>query len=148
MRHATMWLRGIFATFLLKAKKPKNPSYVEEPTTVGDHIRNVRLTRNLLQKDVAEILRVCEDTITGWERRRKQPQLKHLPAIIRFLRYIPDNCIDIPQLKCEIFLKRVKLGLSQRAMSKRIGIDSTTLHQIEINGRQPIKRTRNKLFLV
>jgi DNA-binding transcriptional regulator YiaG len=54
---------------------------------LGDHIRVRRKSLNLKQKDVAKLLGVCEDAITGWENRRSEPQKKYYSKIISFLGY-------------------------------------------------------------
>ena len=63
--------------------------YPAELNTLGDHLRKTRLDRGLSQSDVAEILKVAADTITGWELNRHQPSIKLAKAIIAFLGYIP-----------------------------------------------------------
>lgn len=74
---------------ILKAKKPCHKPYPKELITYGDHIRKKRLDLNLLQKEVAEILHVTEDTITGWESGRSNPMTHYIPRIISFLGYSP-----------------------------------------------------------
>jgi len=72
-----------------RAKKPSNPAYPMELKTLGDHLRKVRLDRGLSQMDVARMLKVTENTITGWELNRNQPTARLDKAIIAFLEYIP-----------------------------------------------------------
>jgi len=60
-----------------------------ELKTLGDHLRKVRLDRGLSQMDVARMLKVTENTITGWELNRNQPTARLDKAIIAFLEYIP-----------------------------------------------------------
>lgn len=43
----------------------------------------------MLQKDVALLIGVSEDSITYWENGRNAPQIQHYPAIIRYLGYYP-----------------------------------------------------------
>ena len=58
----------------LKAPKPFPIDYPKKLRTIGDHIRKKRFDLKLLQKDAAKIIGVSEDTITGWENGRSQPQ--------------------------------------------------------------------------
>ncbi|MCB9284582.1 MAG: helix-turn-helix transcriptional regulator [Lewinellaceae bacterium] len=80
----------------LWAKKPVNPAYPAELNTLGDHLRKTRLDRGLSQPEVARILKVATDTITGWELNRNQPSLKHTKAITDFLGYIPFEAENLP----------------------------------------------------
>ncbi|KAA3630601.1 MAG: XRE family transcriptional regulator [Bacteroidetes bacterium] len=75
--------------FCFKSKRPVNPAYPEELNTLGDHLRKVRLDRNLSQPDVAKLLGVTTDTVTNWELNRNQPRAKFVNKIISFLDYIP-----------------------------------------------------------
>lgn len=138
------WLRGIFATFILRAAKPI-PGYIENPQTAIEHLRNVRLERGLFQKDVAQIIGVQTETIERWEMRVSSPKPTNYPAIIKFLGYFPDCCHGVAQLKSEVFLRRVQLGISQKRLAEQIGIDTTTLHNIETDGRNIGKNTTEKV---
>ncbi|MBK7407192.1 MAG: helix-turn-helix transcriptional regulator [Saprospirales bacterium] len=80
----------------LRAKKPINPAYPAELKTLGDRLRKTRLDRGLTQPDLAKILRVATDTVTGWELNRNQPSLKHAKAITDFLGYIPFEIENLP----------------------------------------------------
>jgi len=70
----------------MRVPKPYGNKYVITPITFGDKIRNRRIELNLLQKDVAVIIGVCEDTITYWENNRVTPQEKHFKKIQFFLK--------------------------------------------------------------
>ena len=73
-----------------------NPAYPAELNTLGDHLRKARLDRGLSQSDVARILKVAADTVTGWELNRFKPSNKHSRAIIEFLGYIPFEMDNLP----------------------------------------------------
>ncbi|MCB9284588.1 MAG: helix-turn-helix transcriptional regulator [Lewinellaceae bacterium] len=62
-----------------------NPAYPVELNTLGDHLRKTRLDRGLSQPDVAKILHVTPDTVTGWELNRHKPSVKSARAITEFL---------------------------------------------------------------
>jgi transcriptional regulator with XRE-family HTH domain len=97
--------------------------------TIGDHIRKKRLDIGLLQSDVAERIGVSEATIYNWERNANSPQVHDIPAIILFLGYNP-----LPAAKSlgkKLLWARRKLGLTQRTMAERLGIDPTTLARLE-----------------
>jgi DNA-binding XRE family transcriptional regulator len=60
-----------------------------EPQTVGDHIRKQRLGLKMLQKDVAEQIGVDKTSVFNWEANTSRPEIRYMPAIIRFLGYNP-----------------------------------------------------------
>jgi DNA-binding transcriptional regulator YiaG len=66
-------------------QKPIGNKYIENPKTLGQQIRNKRVKLGLLQKELARIIGVCEDTITYWEDDRTSPKPKYLAAIKEFL---------------------------------------------------------------
>lgn len=68
-------------------------------------------------------------TICNWERNTTSPQVHQMPAVIRFLGYDP---LPVPKSRADS-LKRARqlLGLTQRAMAGRIGIDPMTLGRWE-----------------
>ena len=60
-----------------------------EPKTVGDHIRKKRFAAKMLQKEVAEQLGVNTTSVRSWEANIAEPEIRHTPAIIRFVGYNP-----------------------------------------------------------
>lgn len=88
--------------------------------TVGDHLRRRRLERKLFQKDLATAIGVTVPTITNWEVGRTEPELRHMPAIIRFLGYNPLPEANTPAKRH--VLARKALGLNQRAYAERLGV--------------------------
>ena len=91
----------------------------------------------LFQKQVAEQVGVDEETIFRWESNKSRPQVQFIPAIIKFLGYNPH---PIPELPAErlIFYRQV-LGLSQRKLGKRIGVDSKAIELCE-RGKRPVSK--------
>lgn len=78
-----------FTEMKSKAPLPNSVRYPSKLTTIGDHIKAWRLDNGLLQKDVAKILAVCEDSVTGWEVRGRSPSNKQIPGIIKIIGYFP-----------------------------------------------------------
>jgi transcriptional regulator with XRE-family HTH domain len=94
---------------------------------------------HLLQKDVAKRIGVDESTITNWEKQRTVPEIRYMPDIIKFLGYDP---LPKPRdLKEEIVLSRVRQGLSQDELAKRLGIDPTTLASWETGRHRPSRKS-------
>jgi len=75
---------------VLRAKRPKNPAYPAELKTIRDHIRMVRLDRQLTQKQVSTFLGVTADTVTNWELNRNYPRQRYYQSIYEFLGYVPS----------------------------------------------------------
>ena len=73
----------------LAARKPKSGAYPTALMTYGDHLRAKRLDLGLLQRQVADEIRVDEATIYNWEGHRTEPALRFVPRIIEFLGYCP-----------------------------------------------------------
>jgi len=113
-------------------------------TTLGDYIRKKRLDLGLRQEDVAEQIGVSEASIYNWERNVNSPQLHQLPSVIHFLGYNP---LPAPESLAEkLLLSRKLLGITQKEMAKRLGIDPTTLARLERGkSRRLFSKTLKKL---
>ena len=119
----------------LRAPKPRPSRYPKEINTLGDHIRSRRLDLDLFQSDVAEQIGVDTTTICNWEGNTSLPAIRYLPAIIQFLGYDPQPSLDsIPD---RLASARRTLGLSQRKMAEKLGIDPGTLQGWEAGRHQP-----------
>jgi DNA-binding XRE family transcriptional regulator len=93
------------------------------------------LDLKLLQNQVADQIRVHEQTITGSERNATVPEVRYMPAIIQFLGYNPlPTASSFPE---RVASARKELGLSQRSMAKRLGVDPATLMGWEAGRHQP-----------
>ena len=101
-----------------------NPDYPKELRSWGEHIQKKRLDKGLTQFEVAEIIGVCEQSVWYWERGR-EPELRHTPALIKFLGYVPFECPTDPLEKLRYF-KRVK-GLSYERLGTLMGRDPEQL---------------------
>jgi transcriptional regulator with XRE-family HTH domain len=92
----------------------------------------------LLQKDVAKQLGVCQPCVYNWESNRSQPDIRYIPAVVRFLGY--DPLPDVETLGAQLVLRRTALGSSQKEAAKRIGVDPGTLARWERGEREPAGR--------
>lgn len=113
---------------------------IDENSTIGQRIRRKRLELKLEQKEVAAIIGTCEDTITGWENARCEPQIQYAPKIIAFLGYNPYS------LESDTFGGRVKSyrtlsGIGIERFAAQLNVDVTTVRDWESNKRLP-KRPR------
>ncbi len=132
--------------FLLKPPQSIPAKSIENPQTVGEHIKKRRLALGLLQKDVARLWEVSEDTITSWENDRSEPQIRQYPKIIHFCGY---NMFarDTKSIGGQIYRYRTENGLSFRELTKFTGFDADTLATWEENISIPSVEDRMKLVI-
>jgi transcriptional regulator with XRE-family HTH domain len=127
-----------FSTLEKTLSRGYGAKYPSNPKTIGEHIRKVRIERNMEQKDVARILNVAEDTITGWENGRSNPQISFIPSIIQFLGYDP-NQTDPTTLSGRLKRYRFRLGFTPKALGEILGVNSSTIRDWE-NGMLPSEK--------
>lgn len=129
-----------FSTTNTNVCKPIENKLLENPVTIGDKLKNRRLELGILQKDVAKLIGICEDSITNWENNRSEPYVKHYPKIIQFLGYVPFE-VDDTTLGGKIRLYRYLNGLSQEGLAIQLGINESTVFQYEKNKHMPSIKT-------
>jgi transcriptional regulator with XRE-family HTH domain len=127
--------------------KPLKEKLNENAITLGEKIRNKRLELRLLQKDIAGIIGVSEDTITYWENNRSKPSIIHFPRIIQYLGYIPFD-FEEGTLGAKIKRYRYLHGISQEDLSRQIGVNESTVFHYENNRYKPSKKTLKKLEML
>ena len=127
--------------------KPCKSGYIKNPKTIGEHIRKVRMDRNLLQKDVAKIIGVTEDCVTNWENNRSTPQIRYLPMIHDFLGYIPELYKEQKDWGNILLQYRREQGVTQKQLAKLIGIDERTLSKMEKKKGYIASKTKEKMIL-
>lgn len=110
--------------------------------TLGDHIRKQRIETRRMQQDVAKSIGVSEDTITGWENNRSQPQIQHYPAIIAFLGYYPFEH-ETESFAGKIKQLRYSKGYSYKQLGTLLGVNATTVRGWEQAKNIPTKRHRH-----
>jgi len=96
---------------------------------LGDHIRKRRLDLGLLRKQVAAQIGVDKTTVYNWERNATHPPPRSMAVIVALLGYDP---YPPPKSFSERLVRaRNLLGLTQKAMARRLGVDPTTLARWE-----------------
>jgi len=124
-----------FCHLEFRAARRKPARYPKQINSLGDHIRARRLDLNLLQKQVADQIGVHELTITNWEVSPTAPEVRYIPAIVQFLGYDPlPAATTLPE---RLASARRALGLSQRKMAGKLGVDPATLMGWEAGRHQP-----------
>ena len=124
-----------FCHLTLRAGKPLSPRYPRELKTLGDHLRKRRLDLGLLQREVAERLGADKASVVNWESNATHPALHWRPRIIEFLGYAPWDPAWTPGERLRT--AREAMGLSQRRVSDRLGVDQGTVAQWEGKGARP-----------
>jgi transcriptional regulator with XRE-family HTH domain len=112
--------------------------------SLGDHLRAVRLDRGLMQSEVAKILKVTTNTVTGWELNRYEPQARLAKRIINFLGYLPFMTEDL-SIGSKLYHARLISGMTQEQVAKEIGCDESNLRYIELGLRNPGLKTLRKI---
>ena len=131
-----------FCHFQISFKfQPYNyPSKIE---TLGDHLLVRRLDKKLIQKDVAKIIGVNENTILDWEKKHTDPEVKYYPKIMDFM-----GCCPIHYAKSFgdlLLLYRTHKGLSHRQLAKKLKVDPGTISRWESGVRNPYKKHQNRI---
>ena len=141
----SLWLQHLFPKLTLKATRPKNPVYPTDLKTIGDYLRKTRLDRGLSQPQVAKLLNVTTNTITGWEINRNEPSIYRLPVIIKFIGFDPFRKSD-DSISNKIENYRRKHGLAYEDLALKIGIDEGTLKKIARKQSNPHQSTLDKIL--
>jgi DNA-binding XRE family transcriptional regulator len=126
-------------TFLPYSKTVKKPLSKAVPLTLlslGDHIRKVRIEREMLQKDVACIIGVSVDCLTNWENNRAQPQINYYPAIIAYLGYDPF-ATPAATFGQKVYQYRRRHGLNIERMGALAGVNASTILSWESGVHMP-----------
>ena len=129
----------------LKSPKPKCSRYPTEVLTVGDELRTVRLDRGFTQHQVAEMIGVNRNFIYEMELNHHTNTIFALHKVYLFLGYIPTTLkIDVTDLQGKLFKHRIKNGFTFNSLSKKIGLDKSTIARFE-NGRNIKEESENKI---
>ncbi|WP_419788835.1 helix-turn-helix transcriptional regulator [Mucilaginibacter sp. X4EP1] len=110
--------------------RPYKKGYPITPQTLGEHIKKVRMDKGLLQKEIAAMINVSEDTITYWENGRFVPQVQYYPVIISFIGYYPFSH-ETESMAGKLKQVRYCNGLNITKCAKLLAIDIATVKRYE-----------------
>jgi transcriptional regulator with XRE-family HTH domain len=96
------------------------------------------------QSDVAKILKVSTDTVTGWELNRYGPTIRPAKSIIAFIGHFPFK-VDGISLGKQLYYARLITGKTQKQVADQIGCDASNLRYIELNAKKPLTGVRAKI---
>ncbi|MDH4161839.1 MAG: helix-turn-helix domain-containing protein [Nitrospirota bacterium] len=113
------------------------PGYPSNPKSIGEHLRKRRIDLGLFQRQAAEQIGVSEASVYNWER-GTEPEIRHMPAIIRFLGYVPFPCPEDTLGRLRYF--KMVNGLSFERLGAVMGRDPEQLLDWISRGMRPCKR--------
>ena len=119
----------------LRGQKAPPSAYPRGLRTLGDHLRKHRLDLSLLQREVAVRIGADGATVTNWELNHTQPALRFMPAIYRFLGYVPFPLTG--GVGERLRAHRIIRGWSQKRFARELGVDPSTLAKWEREERVP-----------
>ncbi len=90
-------------------------------------------------------MNVNEMTIMGWELNQCQPLVRHLPRIIDFLEYVPEDLFQAHTLGQKIKRYRLLHGMTRLQLAKQLHIDEVTLDKLEKDKGRHFQETLNKV---
>lgn len=135
-----------FCHLRLVGPKPPPEGYVAEPVTLGERLRNRRCELGLLQREVGQWVGVSADTIRNWETGRTKPAVRFIPRIADFLGESPfGSRSEADGFPDWLTLARRRLGLTQRELAGRLGVDPSTVGHWERGEHRPIRRQRERV---
>ena len=118
--------------------------YLEDPKTLGEHLRKARIQRSLSQPQVAQILGTDAETILNWEKNRCTATPKWAKKIIEFLGCLPFEWKD-KDLKTQVKYARIMAGQNQKQMGIEIKVDPSTIYKILLGKSTPLPETIEKI---
>jgi DNA-binding XRE family transcriptional regulator len=132
-----------FSRLRKKAAKPLSEKYVTNPKTLGHKIRNRRLELSLLQRELAQVIGVSEDSITYWEMDRVEPSVLYYPKIMEFLGLDPFPHAE--SIAGAIIRYRYLHGLTIKQMAKKVKVAPTTVRDWEKGNTAPQGKNLERL---
>lgn len=130
-----------FVSVCLTGKIPK--PYLENPRSLGEHLKKRRHELGLFQKDVARLLGVNQWTLILWETDQARPFPRTYARIVGFLGYDPSPA---PRTLGEwIRARRRELGMTTRQLAARVGWDEGTVRRYELDAWVPTSARRAAL---
>ena len=112
--------------------------------TLGDHLRQARLLRGLMQTEVAEVLGVGHQTVLNWERNHTTVSTRYIPQVVTFLGYDPRQESDL--LGDRIRVLRERQGLSQVGLAAKLGVNASTVTRWELGRVKKLFPTVRRRF--
>ena len=91
------------------------------------------------------MMNVDEMTIVGWELNQHQPLTMHIPNIIDFLGYVPEDLFPSSTLGQKIKRYRLLHGMTRKQLARQLHIDEEILGQLEVSKGKHLQKTLKKI---
>jgi transcriptional regulator with XRE-family HTH domain len=114
-----------FCHLRLTAPMPPPRGYPRVFRTLGDHLKKVRLDRELEQDQVARELGASVQTLINWEKNHTRVSTRFVPRVVAFLGYDPRG--EAGQIGDRIRMLRERQGLSQAALAAKLDLNASTV---------------------
>lgn len=114
-----------WARLTIKVQKQKD--YLEDPQTLGEHLKKRRRQLGLLQRETAEKLGVSTDTVVNWEKGKTEPVAAQFRPVVAFLGYDPTP--EAQTLADRVETKQRRLGASLAQVARHLGWDPGSLRR-------------------
>jgi transcriptional regulator with XRE-family HTH domain len=135
-----------FCHLSFSASRPVERRYerAKIPTgTLGAAFRERRWSRGLEQRDAAKEIGVSVATYCGWETNRRVPDVRNIPAAIRFLgHYWRPSGTGLGE---RIRRTRTAIGLSITELANLLHMDGSAVRGWEAGLHSPSKRSAEKI---
>jgi transcriptional regulator with XRE-family HTH domain len=97
----------------------------------GGAIKKRRIELGWLQRDLADALGTCIETVIGWEKHGRAPMARHLPFLIKWLGFDPSP----PNLTLggAVRDRRRSMGMTQESLGNLLSLDPATIATVERN---------------
>ncbi|MGV3659298.1 MAG: helix-turn-helix transcriptional regulator [Prosthecobacter sp.] len=126
----------------LEAFTLRKKGFVEQPETLGEHLRNRRLMQGLSQEEVSQRLETLPEVYDRWERDFRQPVVSEWPGILSFLGYYPfaqNTAADL------VLKARRCRGMDLKQMAQAVGVIHQKLRRWEHGSESPDENTMLRL---
>jgi transcriptional regulator with XRE-family HTH domain len=131
---------AFFSNLRIRRECLKPEAIYRAPSTLGQHLAARRRELNLLQRDAAEQVGVCESTFLHWEQNATTPPVTFLPRICAFLGYDPlPAAVTTPE---RMKRYRERNGYTVKTAAEQLGIDPGTWSAWELGRVIPWPRFR------
>jgi transcriptional regulator with XRE-family HTH domain len=104
---------------------------IHETNELGEAIMRRRRELGWLQRDLADALGACIESIVGWEKRGRSPMARHMPFLVEWLGFNPWPSADT--FGGAVRERRRSLGMTQKSLGKLLRLDPNTVGTVERN---------------
>ena len=108
-------------------------------------MRKRRTDLGILQRQVADLLSVDVMSVVGWEVAGREPLVRHIPQIIEFLGYVPEDLFPARTTGEKIRRYRMLKGMTRRQLAQELDLDEGTLRSVETDERKHAAQTTEKI---